>query len=120
MGLDMTAFQVLGAIPEDHWKGEEIYEWRKHPNMHGWMQQLYARKSGVTDPEEFHSSVYVELTVQDIAELAEAVEKRQLPYTEGFFFGKSDPKDFEYDQEFLTLATRALLAGYRVYYSSSW
>jgi hypothetical protein len=120
VGLDMTAFRVLGNIPVDHWEGEEIYTWRKHPNMHGWMQQLYARKSGVTDPEEFNSSVYVELNAQEIAELAEVVEKRELPHTTGFFFGQSGPDDFEYDQEFLTAATRAILAGYKVYYTASW
>lgn len=120
MGLDMTAFRVLGDIPVDHWAGEEFHYWRKHPNMHGWMQQLYARKTGQDDPELFSSGVYVELTAQDIAELADAVDKGELPHTEGFYFGKSSASDFTDDQEFLTQATRAILAGYKVYYSSSW
>ena len=51
MGLDMYAFTRQGALPaqvdfdrtEDD---QKIFYWRKHPNLHGWMEALYREKGG--------------------------------------------------------------------------
>lgn len=50
MGLDMYActLREQPATPVD-FKAEEVSElhyWRKHPNLHGWMEQLYREKGG--------------------------------------------------------------------------
>ena len=51
MGLDMYAYCTENTItdidfdtPDD---AHEFATWRKHPNLHGWMQQLYTNKGGV-------------------------------------------------------------------------
>ena len=50
MGLDMYAYKTRQTIPaidfEDPNDAVEIYYWRKHPNLHGWITALYQRKGG--------------------------------------------------------------------------
>ena len=50
MSLDMYAFITSQNIPpvdfKDPQDSEELYYWRKHPNPHGWMEQLYRKKGG--------------------------------------------------------------------------
>ena len=53
MGLDMFAYvtdetpatPVDFPEPENH---EELHYWRKHPNLHGWMERLYEAKGGAS------------------------------------------------------------------------
>ena len=52
MGLDMYAFSTNAKPKTDvdfetkNFKPEEVHYWRKHPNLHGWMQSLYDAKGG--------------------------------------------------------------------------
>lgn len=50
MGLDMFAYATESDIPEIDFDcpedSVEILYWRKHPNLHGWMRELHARKGG--------------------------------------------------------------------------
>jgi hypothetical protein len=50
MGLDMYALTTSENIPAVNFKDpkdiEELYYWRKHPNLHGWMEALYRLKGG--------------------------------------------------------------------------
>lgn len=96
---------------------EEIAYWRKHPNLHGWMKALYERKGG--SDEQFNCS-YLRLDEADLDALEEAVRGDNLPHTEGFFFGKSDPSDAERDLRFIIDARRALADGWIVAYSAWW
>ena len=98
---------------------EDLAYWRKHPDLHGWMEKLYRRKGG-TD-KSFNGDVVV-LTLKDLAELKEVVMESQLPNTTGFFFGnsKSDIYQRVKDLEFIEDAKAAILEGYTVYYDSSW
>jgi len=92
MGLDMYVQIVedeffTGPVtePKHSDSSEEFYYWRKHPNLHGWMENLYRSKGG---DKEFNCE-YVELTKEDIKKLFKDVIKNKLPHTEGFFFGAS-------------------------------
>ena len=74
-------------------KPREVAYWRKHPNLHGWMEQLWIRKlatEGKAPSEgDFGSTfngVELELTHEDLDELERAVTHGQLPSTRGFFF----------------------------------
>lgn len=96
----------------------EIAYYRKHPNLHGWMEQLYYAKGG--DAETFNG-VELELTWQDIDLLEQDILNNQLPSTKGFFFG--DTADDYYrkqDLEFVKNARAELFMGLRVFYNSSW
>lgn len=128
MGLDQYAFAVPGplpapvdfseddVIPADEWAGCIIQQWRKHPNLQGWMELLYARKGG---QHEFNCKP-VELTPADIDALEQALDSAALPETRGFFFGQSQPEDEELDRAFIRRAREAFKAGKAVYYSSWW
>ena len=96
---------------------EEIAYWRKHPNLHGWMEQLY-RKKGGTDPS-FNGDTVL-LTEEDIDSLKIAVLTRSLPSTSGFFFGESKQEINFADLEFIEKAKQAIKEGYTIYYDSSW
>ena len=96
----------------------EIAYWRKHPSLHGWMEQLAERKN--LEYRSFNG-VELELTWEDIDELEQAVRHGQLPFTEGFFFGKpADNAYYEEDLKFCLNAKAELFLGLKVFYNSSW
>lgn len=122
MGLDMYCFKTKDtpASPVDfemlEGSSKEIFYWRKHPDLHGWMEQLYEQKGGA---EEFNCANVV-LTIEDIEKLELEIKNAQLPSTSGFFFGQSTPEDKETDLEFIVEAKQALKEGYNLYYTSWW
>ena len=92
----------------------EIAYWRKHPNLHGWMEAHYISKGGEGD---FNCRPVV-LTREDLNELAIAVIDGTLPQTTGFFFGESDGSERDRDLAFIKEALRAIDEGYTVFYDS--
>ena len=137
MGLDMYAYVAAKAGQSDEYWGQydlpeeqktvekprEIAYWRKHPNLHGWMNQLWLKKGANMRPSDdpTFNGVELELTWEDLDELEDAVIHRQLPATTGFFFGE-DSDDYYRDQdlEFIKNARSELFCGLRVFYNSSW
>ena len=100
-------------------KPREIAYWRKHPNLHGWMEQLWQKKN----PEDTSSfnGIELELTALDLDELEQVLLDGRLPHTQGFFFG--NPADNHYldnDLAFVQSARAELFLGLRVFYNSSW
>ena len=95
----------------------ELAEWRKHPNLQGWMEELYHEKGG----EEEFNCVDVELTLDDLDALEQSLDESALPETVGFFFG-TDSGDYyaEQDREFIREARAAIKQGYTVVYNSWW
>lgn len=132
MGLDQWAHKRRGEPREvqttnivgepmtvqEYPENEEIAYWRKHPNLQGFMEQLYREKGG--EAESFNC-VDVVLTSEDIDKLEQAVEGKQLPETSGFFFGSNgDDYYAEQDREFIANARQAIADGYEIVYSSWW
>lgn len=132
MGLDMYASsspmtkQVTDEVQVDFSVEElgleevrEVWYWRKHHDLHGWMHQLYTEKGGL-DPN-FNMNV-VRLTHTDLNRLQEAVELGKLPKTTGFFFGNYPPDDESKaeDLKFIEEARRCLDKGMIVWYHSWW
>lgn len=127
MGLDMyvrtykpdEVEDVNGlAAPKADARGDEIQYWRKHHDLHGWMEALYRSKGGT---DEFNC-VYVELTLADLDALETDIKERRLPETTGFFFGNNPPDadSDEADLEFIARARSEIESGLRVFYSSWW
>jgi hypothetical protein len=121
MGLDMYAFTTptKPATPVD-FKVEEAHElhyWRKHPDLHGWMQDLYYAKGGRADD---FNCVPVALTTEDLDQLEAVVRSNAMPKTRGFFFGASDGSETEDDLAFIAKARSAIADGMTVYYDSWW
>ena len=123
MGLDQYATARRGEAKTDD-EGYTYYEdsmelayWRKHPNLQGWMQDLYHEKGG----EEEFNCVDLELTLEDLDALEESLDEEALPETAGFFFGNNaDDHYAEQDREFIREARAAIKQGYTVVYSSWW
>ena len=87
MGLDQFAYKtkVKPSKPVDFQeevygedvKREEIHYWRKHPNVHGFMEEIYREKGG----EHSFNCRPVELTQEDIDLLAQSILDGELPET---------------------------------------
>ena len=143
MGLDMYAYVANKAGQQgEYWEGavwddesndvvnttitkpREIAYWRKHPNLHGWMEQLWLRKGGSNKDSEWGTNfngIELELTHEDLDELERAITHNQLPATRGFFFGDgADDYYREQDLEFIKNARAELFFGLKVFYNSSW
>ena len=149
MGLDMYAYVAARAGAQAdydegaHWDKEkgamvnpnatqprEIAYWRKHPNLHGWMERLWIRKTTETgvvdDPDrsgEFSAfnGVELELTWDDLDQLEQDVRNNKLPGTEGYFFGRdADDHYREQDLKFIRNAKAEAFLGLKVFYNSSW
>ena len=132
MGLDMYAFKAksvdIPATPVFSWcwfNGQEIpklemfFQWRKHPDLHGWMERLYRARGG--DAEDFNFECVV-LNPEDINLLERDVTLARLPHTEGFFFGESvgDPEEIGMDVQFIRKAREAHAEGLSVFYMGDW
>lgn len=116
MGLDMYAYTADKAGQEV--TARELAYWRKHPNLHGWMERLAESKN--LDYGSFNG-VELELTWEDLAALEQAVTHKQLPATTGFFFGRdADEEYYQNDLEFIKNARAELFLGLKVFYNSSW
>ncbi len=102
-----------------NFKPEEIHYWRKHPNLHGWMQDLYYEKGG--KGSDFNGDCVL-LTMDDLDCLEHDLKQFDLPDTKGFFFGNSQSDDDELkdDLEFVAKAREAISKGKTVYYTSWW
>lgn len=101
----------------------EIGYRRKHPNLHGWMEQLWISKGkpGTGNTDADFNGIELELTWDDLDDLERAIRHSQLPDTSGFFFG--DPSDEyykEHDLKFCSDAKAELFLGLKVFYNSSW
>tara|TARA_R110000824_G_scaffold142854_2_gene310177 strand:- start:466 stop:825 length:360 start_codon:yes stop_codon:yes gene_type:complete len=110
MGLDQYANKV-------NKKGNktEIAYWRKHPNLQGWMENLYREKGGT---KEFNC-IDLELDKNDIDRLEIDINNNDLPTTMGFFFGEH--KDCYYkaqDLEFCKDARKTIQKEQTVIYGS--
>jgi len=122
MGLDMYALSTKAKPETDvdfsmkNIESNEIHYWRKHPNLHGWMQNLYDAKGGTSDT--FNGDCVV-LDSEDLDNLEQDIKDGNLPDTTGFFFGESDDGD-EDDLLFITNAREAIKEGKTVYYTSWW
>ena len=137
MGLDMYAYVAARAGQQrDYYEGaewndtakdyvntkvntpREIAYWRKHPNLHGWMETLAEQKKLKYDT---FNGVEIELTAEDLDALERDVKKRQLPATSGFFFGdNSDQHYHDSDLAFIKAARTEMFMGLKVFYNSSW
>jgi hypothetical protein len=121
MGLDMFAYVTSEVLtePVDFEVGtySELHYWRKHPNLHGWMEKLYSKKGGSADS---FNCVNVALDIDDLDRLEADIRARSLPQTSGFFFGESDGSEMEEDLTFIRKARAAVAEGQAVYYTSWW
>jgi hypothetical protein len=139
MGLDMYAYTAsrpgqssewwAGAVLDQELKDfvnprlsrpVEISYWRKHPHLHGWMEQLWHSRTN-PGPDAVFNGIELELFREDIDRLEQDILDGMLPETQGFFFGDNASDYYrEKDLEFIKNARAELFLGLRVFYNSSW
>jgi hypothetical protein len=123
MGLDMFALTTTEKPSSevdfitDQEQDTELHYWRKHPDLHGWMEKLYREKGGAA---ESFNCVPVVLAAPDLDRLEADIRKSRLPNTQGFFFGESDGSETPRDLTFIGKARAAIQSGLTVYYTSWW
>lgn len=123
MGLDQFARTI-----DSNGNRIEIAYWRKHPNLQGWMSDLWEEKGKPGLPEDNEGDMLgdfncipLELTREDIDDLEDAILNNVLPKTVGFFFGNDSDNHYrEQDLEFIRKAREALDSGLTVVYDSWW
>lgn len=99
----------------------EIAYWRKHPNLHGWMEQLWKSRNGGNGDSATFNGIELELTWEDLEVLELDIIAGTLPGTSGFFFGNdADDHYKEQDLKFVRDARAELFCGLKVFYNSSW
>ena len=142
MGLDMYAYTASRAGQSDEWWADavldpdtkdfvnprlsrpvEIAYWRKHPHLHGWMEQLWhdRQEPGLQHRDQVFNGIELELFREDIDRLEQDILDGLLPETQGFFFGDNASYYYrEQDLAFCRQARADLFLGLRVFYNSSW
>lgn len=120
MGLDQYLFI------EEEGKGEptEVFRWRKHPNLHGFMTREWLalpENVGKSSSDFNTQPLYI---TKEIVERLDACTRpnaqSELPHTTGFFFGESDDYYDEQDRKAVEFMRGAVERGQRVYYDSWW
>lgn len=121
MGLDMYAMTTAQTPDSDvdfkPVEAQELHYWRKHPNLHGWMGDLYYENGGTA---ESFNCVCVALSETDLNRLEAEIKDGTLRDTSGFFFGTSDGSEYEDDLAFIAKARAAIKNGFTVIYDSWW
>ena len=138
MGLDMFAWSVpqtwvvddetiadrgqMGRpAGENNQQGNlnEIFYWRKHHDLHGWMNDLYRSRGGKA---ESFNCIPIRLYEDDLDALEKDIKANALPKTSGFFFGNNPPDEesIEQDLKFIAEARACIADGFAVYYDSWW
>ena len=117
MGLDQYAYCRTKEEGEGV-SSRELAYWRKHPNLQGWMEQLYRNRGGNA---EMFNGVELELTWADLEALEADILENNLPATSGFFFGSNSDEYYRHeDLAFVKQAKAELFTGLKVFYNSSW
>jgi hypothetical protein len=114
MGLDMYLNKRLA----DNTSLENIGGWRKHANLHGYMESLYRARGGTDD----FNCIPLELTKDDCEKILALSKDREEGFetAEGFFWGQSYPEHNEETIEHMEEALEAIKLGYTIYYDSWW
>ena len=113
MGLDM----YLRAKLADNTPTIEIGDWRKHANLHGYMEHLYRERGGT---EESFNCIPLELTKEDCEKVIEMSENNSFETAEGFFWGESYPEHNEETISYMKKALEYIKEGKKIYYDSWW
>lgn len=132
MGLDQYMY-IASKAGTDYYDSsrQELGYRRKHPNLQGWMEQLWIDKGrpglhGVGQDNEYDATfngIEVELTWDDVDNLERDIKNGVVSKlnTTGFFFGNpSDDYYYEDDLKFCIDAKAELFLGRKIFYNSSW
>jgi len=107
-------YKLTTVTRSESFYDKEICYWRKHPDLHGYIIQTFAK--GVDECQ------WIPLTSDDIENIISAVEGGNLPKTTGFFFGQSQTPNDQNTIEQLENVLKFLRENKEgiVWYKASW
>ena len=85
MGLDQYAFTADNTEEVKDGNVHMMFEWRKHAKLHEFMVDVFNKKGGIYGERDFNCNP-VELSLDDIDQLEEAIKTKTLPHSEGGCF----------------------------------
>jgi hypothetical protein len=95
--------------------------WDEHPNLHGWMFNLYDEKVKGNIRFPYYCGQGVHLTVSDLDALEALVNEEALPdWSENPYGTQSTPEHKADDLLFIRNARKAIVEGAYVFYTSLW
>lgn len=98
---------------------EEIFYFRKHHDLQGWMSELAKKRDANIQWDSMIGAIV--LTIADLKDLKIDVEGEALPETEGFFFGSGNTEFFKPNtMEMIERAKKAIEEGKTIIYRCSW
>jgi len=123
MGLDMYFLKIArGGKPDlDPDACTEIKYFRKHSDLHGWLQDQWLKaQAGETDPYDFNC-LYFKVTRKTLNGMKKLCDSKRKKKYEGFFWGESTGEDWLETRELCDEIQDLLNDGlYDVYYYSWW
>lgn len=94
---------------------KEIAYWRKHHDLHKWMENLFVAKGGTG---EFN---FLVLSIEDLDKLEKDVRGDNLPAYRGIVADDENSKRYKDDDlKFIETARQYVRKGYEVKYSYWW
>lgn len=93
--------------------------WRKFNALHAWMEDLWLSRGNTGT----FNCTPMRLYPDDLDELQDRVDAKELEPRGGFFFGSTedlDEDDYANVEDFIVKAKQAIADGYAVYYDSWW
>lgn len=131
MGLDMYFYsvkpdQVLHRksdidfrLTDEAQNAHELYYYRKHNRLNGWLQHLFISKGG--DEYDFNCS-YMILTIKDLKALKRDIRLNLLHHASGFFWGDNevDRSDKARYYDMIKDLINCINRGEVVYYYPNW
>jgi hypothetical protein len=133
MGLDMYAYTVPKEFATDITDvqfsenaktfKEDLFYWRKHYDLHNWMENLYRNVGGKA---ESFNCVNVQLDEDTLNELKDAILNRSFyDRVKEFYDNEADieseiDESMAHDLSFVVAAKAAINKGLAVFYDSWW
>lgn len=116
MGLDQFLFEGVDS------ERKEIGYWRKHPDLHGFVEELWRARNSEQECGSFNCED-LELSEEDILQIINCSKDKSFSKHDGtkwFFFGQTDGHHHEKTVEIMENALQLKRQGKRIFYSSWW
>lgn len=135
MGLDMYFYSAPGSMDaaaieaacdgqwaEDGFEDGEIEEigyFRKHADLHGKLEEIWRRSHNGAEWDDFND-VYFEITPEILKELLDYGKTDPSGNYQGFFWGETNPGDWEEFREMAKAFAAEMERGRKVWYYPNW